>query len=79
MPKFWGSTVRHREPTGALDGFAEGAKSFAYGFGDGFGGLVYKPVLGGKKDVSEVHIVSCWSRGLVTEHVSTGTGMGRCR
>lgn len=57
MPKFWGSTVRHREPTGALDGFAEGAKSFVYGFGDGFGGLVYKPVLGGKKDVSEMNIL----------------------
>lgn len=52
MPQFWGSSIRHREPTGALDGFAEGIKSFAYGFGDGIGGLVYKPVLGGRQNVS---------------------------
>jgi len=52
MPRFWGSEIRHREPTGILSGLTEGLASFAYGFGDGIGGLVYKPVMGAYEDVS---------------------------
>ena len=52
MPRFWGSETRVVQPKGIWNGFAEGGKGFAYGFADGIGGLVTKPLKGAKEDVS---------------------------
>lgn len=58
LPKFWGSEIRMRKPEGVLDGFIEGGKGLAYGFGDGYGGLIYKPYFGARDGVSPVSLVS---------------------
>lgn len=75
MPKFLGSEVRRR---GKVDDFrsgvTEGAKGFAYGFVDGFAGLVTEPVRGAKNYVSSAGPVIADKQGPIGAIGGTITG-----